>query len=826
MSVFMNFNDPEEVRKIVNESINYLDELKSMKVWICWNFVDKDGRRTKVPIAASGEKTGTDEPHRRTWVTFDEAKAAASEKQYSGVGFVIPEGWFFLDIDHRPLDDPYVVKMLERFGSYAEKSVSGEGIHIYGKCDFSIIPTERTEKGRVKLSRKYYQKNPNNGTELYIGGLTNRYAVFTENVIQEGTRARPLIDCTEAILTTLEEDMKREAKESESLRSPLAGCGNPPVITTGCKRKGIPTVAQPLPRNDSIKSIIASLRKQKNSDKFRRLYDDGDFTGYGSQSEADCALCAIIAFRTGPDPDAIDEIFRGSALYREKWERDDYREATINKAIENISFRRVSDGLSASDSLDARNNTARVPPDFIRFNDMTGEPYVVVPLLAQHVRDHLQYLLVRDNGKQGLLKYVYEGGVYKLYADEMFKGCIKKFIEDYDPELVKIKQVNEAFQHIITDRNYISQDELNAREDIINFRNGLLVVTTGELRLIPHDPAIYSTIQIPCNWTGERSDTPVFANYLKTLTDGDKDTARLLLQFIGCCISNVKGWRMKKSLFLVGDGDTGKSQLKSLVERLLGKGNFISTDLSEIEARFGTGAIYGTRLAGSSDMSFMTVGELKTFKKLTGGDSVFAEFKGIQGFEFTYGGLLWFCMNRLPKFGGDDGKWVYNRIMVVNCPNVIPPERQDKQLLDKMYAEREGIIYLAVRALQKVLQNGFRYDEPQSVSQAREDYMAENNTVISFFYECMCLWVNNKIQKNCTTGKIYKVYQAWCRENNNGYAKTAKEFRDGLAEHLGTTFEEMTVIRSGYRYYRDYGLTFEAKNTFIKEYGYDNMEDV
>ena len=49
-------------------------------------------------------------------------------------------------------------------------------------------------------------------------------------------------------------------------------------------------------------------------------------------------------------------------------------------------------------------------------------------------------------------------------------------------------------------------------------------------------------------------------------------------------------------------------------------------------------------------------------------------------------------MNRLPKFGGDDGKWVYDRIMVVDCPNVISKEQQDKQLLEKMYAERRGIV--------------------------------------------------------------------------------------------------------------------------------------
>ena len=212
---------------------------------------------------------------------------------------------------------------------------------------------------------------------------------------------------------------------------------------------------------------------------------------------------------------------------------------------------------------------------------------------------------------------------------------------------------------------------------------------------------------------------------------------QLLLEFGGACISNVMGSRMKKALFLVGKGDTGKSQLKSLVEQLIGRDNFISIDLSEMEARFGSSNIYGKRLAGSSDMSFMTVGELKAFKQCTGGDSIFAEFKGMNGFEFRYRGLLWFCMNRLPKFGGDDGQWVYDRIMQVECNNVIPKDKQDKMLLDKMYAEREGIVYKFVMALQTVIANGYRFSEPDSVSQARQQYMEDNNTVISFYHECM-----------------------------------------------------------------------------------------
>lgn len=66
----------------------------------------------------------------------------------------------------------------------------------------------------------------------------------------------------------------------------------------------------------AVFDIVCDLRKQKNGDKFIRLYDKGDFSEYGSQSEADAALCALIAFRTGADPDAIDEVFR-TLLYTE-----------------------------------------------------------------------------------------------------------------------------------------------------------------------------------------------------------------------------------------------------------------------------------------------------------------------------------------------------------------------------------------------------------------------------------------------------------------------------------------------------------------------------
>jgi putative DNA primase/helicase len=44
-------------------------------------------------------------------------------------------------------------------------------------------------------------------------------------------------------------------------------------------------------------------------------------------------LVSHLAFWTGGDPDRIDRLFRSSGLYREKWERADYRAKTVARAL-------------------------------------------------------------------------------------------------------------------------------------------------------------------------------------------------------------------------------------------------------------------------------------------------------------------------------------------------------------------------------------------------------------------------------------------------------------------------------------------------------------
>ena len=275
-----------------------------------------------------------------------EGKGSSGAYNWDGIGFVIPRGYFFVDVDHKKLDDPLVKELLSLFPTYAEISPSGKGIHFYGKCDLGIIPTEtvaslirlssKEEKAEgtaipphKRLSRRYYSKNSVAGLAVYIGGLTSRYSTFTGNKVS-GT-PDDAVDCSKSLLIFLEMYMKRNTAISTSTADD--------VDADDASRE---VAFQELLNSDKwmrlteaeIDETVENLRTFENGAKFISLYDRGEYPEGKSHSEADLSLCDMIAFRVGPDSDMIDHIFRESKLYRDKWDREDYAEITIAAAIE------------------------------------------------------------------------------------------------------------------------------------------------------------------------------------------------------------------------------------------------------------------------------------------------------------------------------------------------------------------------------------------------------------------------------------------------------------------------------------------------------------
>lgn len=513
-----------------------------------------------------------------------------------------------------------------------------------------------------------------------------------------------------------------------------------------------------------------------------------------------------------------DNIDRKSAIDKFKYEL-----CGLSKIEEKAVFRKEC-MLNKVEHSGIDTVKGELPPYVIeKINDKTGEVtyHISCPLLAKYIREHCHYIQIQDRLAKASRMFWYDNGVYKPINDDMLQGYIKRHITAVDETLLKMRDVQEVLKNLKTDLTFVDESLLNSNENVINFKNGLL--SLQDMKLYPHSPNELSTIQIPCNYNPSNRSAPAFSKFLDELTNNDNEKRELLLEFMGVCISNIRGYRMKQALFMYGKGNTGKSQLKSLTEKLLGSENCSTCDLSTLEERFGTSQLYLKRLVGSGDMSFMSVKELKIFKNATGGDDVFIEFKGRDGFHYKFGGQFWFCMNELPRFGGDRGEWVYKRIIALDCNNVITEDKQDKFLLDKMYSEREAIINMLIPAIWRVINNGYRYTIPETCRTNNEKYMEQNSPVRMFFKEC-CVMRGGKIKDdNCTTGRMYKVFKSWYADNvrNGGSCPSNQSFKKEIAEILNMDISDIEYKTRNGRFY-NFTLNVEMKKEYQTVYGYDN----
>jgi len=257
-------------------------ELRCLPQWVTWRYQERGGRRTKVPYQAG-------HPHRKasptdpaTWSSF--AKACKAAATADGIGFVFSADDPYVGIDlDEPLDDLRSAALL--LCSYTEESVGGEGLHVILKGSLEDVDRRRYE-----------------GVEVYEVG---RYFCMTGKHLP-GSPA------------TIEERQTQLDDFLSEFLPPNAAKPGPRNVTNS--------------KNPRDQQLLEAMCRAKNGREVRRLWE-GDWSGYSSHSEADLALCNHLAFYTSKDPARMEMLFRESGLYREKWEREDYRTKTIDLAI-------------------------------------------------------------------------------------------------------------------------------------------------------------------------------------------------------------------------------------------------------------------------------------------------------------------------------------------------------------------------------------------------------------------------------------------------------------------------------------------------------------
>lgn len=107
----------------------------------------------------------------------------------------------------------------------------------------------------------------------------------------------------------------------------------------------------------------------------------------------------------------------------------------------------------------------------------------------------------------------------------------------------------------------------------------------------------------------------------------------------------------------------------------------------------------------------------------------------------TFRGLLWFCCNEMPLFGGDKGDWVYKRICIMKAlgrvydkNDKIPEDEtnivyRNEHLIDELWEEREYIVSRAIEALYKYIDNGEKWQRNRRRRKLQSGMIKKNNNM-------------------------------------------------------------------------------------------------
>lgn len=736
---------------------NIPDELKSLRQWVCWDYVPDESRPDKpkkMPInPLTGGRAQSNNPE--TWTDFTAALTAA--EQHEGIGFMFAGGYFGVDIDgaenaiidYRNGDAGNIVaEFVYTLQSYAEYSVSGKGIHIL--CRGTLPPHGRRRKN----------------VEMYE---TGRFFTVTGNIAGPYTE---LADCTERI---------------KPLHEKYIGGGSEPVANTA-----------PAQLNLSETEILDLAARSKNGATFQDLMAGRWENYFTSQSEADLSLCNMLAFWCGRDEVMMDRIFRSSGLMRDKWNR--VGEGTIGKAV-----RDCQEVYTPKEQYRVTIGKAPVKKQRLYSFDDTGNAERFVDLYGEYIRYSYvnKSFYYYDNRRwladqTGAVKRMADGVVEAMKSEreafleaqpagadlEEMGKVFDKFLKSCRSNKSKTAMMKETEHHVP-----ILPENFDRHKHLLNTPNGIVNLKTGELAA--HDKDRYITKITHGEYT-DKTDAPLWTRFLSEIFNGDAELIRYMQKAVGYSLTGST--KEDCAFFCYGTGRNGKSTLLGTISEILGE-YAINVQPETIMLKNNSGGGPSSDIARLKGARFVVVPEPAEgarlneglVKQMTGGDVMTASRKYENEFEFTPEFKLWMPTNHKPRvYGTDVGIW--SRIRLIPFTVRIPDERIDRNLRQKLKQETAGILKWAVDGCLLWQREGLK--PPKAVQAATAEYKTEMDALASFLDQCCEIgpW-------DAVSGDVFRAYINWAKENNE-YEMTSTKF----GVEMGKRFEKHKV--AGMRFYR------------------------
>lgn len=316
--------------------------------------------------------------------------------------------------------------------------------------------------------------------------------------------------------------------------------------------------------------------------------------------------------------------------------------------------------------------------------------------------------------------------------------------------------------------------ELDADPWALNVINGTIDLKTGELR--EHKQSDLITKLAPVEYD-VAAECPRFRASLVKVFDSNEKLISFTQRGLGYALTGS----VREQVFFIfyGVGANGKTTLILIVLDVLG--DYATSAAPEVllarrgdEHPTAIADLEGARLVAAVEVDEGRRLAESLVKSLTGGDRIKSRRMRQDYRKIELAAKFILACNHRPVIRGTDYA-IWRRIRLVPFNVVIPPSEQDKDLLERLRAERPGILRWLVEGCIGWQIHGL--GEPEEVTRATDSYRSDMD-VLAAFLETEC-----HVGGGYSVGKgaFGKAYREWCERNGDKPLGRA-EFRLRLLE--------------------------------------------
>ena len=242
----------------------------------------------------------------------------------------------------------------------------------------------------------------------------------------------------------------------------------------------------------------------------------------------------------------------------------------------------------------------------------------------------------------------------------------------------------------------------------------------------------------------------------------EEEDIQTVQEFLGYCL--LPTTKAQKMLMLIGKGGEGKSRIGLVMRSILGT-SMNTTSIQKVETnRFSRADLENKLLMVDDDMDMSALPKTNYIKSIVTAEcKMDVERKGIQSYQsLLYARFLCFGNGALTALH-DRTDGFYRRQIVITTRDKPTGRVDDPFLVEKMIAEKEGILLWCLEGLQRLIRNNYRFTISERARNNVSNAVRNSNNIIEFLASEG--YVTLGAEGEASTKQIYDVYRNWCEDN-------------------------------------------------------------